>query len=112
MDFSLVTSIFDALRIPSPPKLILLEAQTLSSAHVPPYPPDMPALLVGIESHELASHLKDVLLTTYPKEHVVYVVSAGTKKEERVGELNADDFSEKTSLYLPPLEEGVSFESF
>jgi tetrapyrrole methylase family protein / MazG family protein len=112
MDFALIGQIFDVLHIPPPPKLILLEAQTLSSAHVPPYPPDMPALLVGIESHELALHVKDVLLTTYPKEHAVYVVSAGAKKEEGVGELNTDDFSEKTSIYLPPLEEGVSFESF
>ena len=47
MDFSLVKQTFDTLRIPPPSRLILLEAQTLSSAHVPPYPPDMPVLLDG-----------------------------------------------------------------
>ena len=112
MDFSLIAQTFEALRIPPPPKLILLEARTLSSAHVPPYPPDVPALLVGIESRELALHLKNVLLTTYSKEHVVHIVADGTKKEERLGEFNADDFSESTSLYIPPLGEGTSFESF
>ena len=112
MDFSLVAQTFDVLRIPPPPKLILLEAQTLSSAHVPPYPPDMPALLIRIESRELALHLKNVLLTTYPKEHVIHIVAEGTKKEARLGELNADDFSENTSLYIAPLGEGTSFESF
>lgn len=112
MDFSLIAQTFDTLRIPPPPKLTLLEARTLSSAHVPPYPPDMPALLIGIESRELTVHLKNVLLTTYPKEHLVYVVSEGKKKEEKLGELDADDFSENTSLYLPPLGEGTSFESF
>jgi tetrapyrrole methylase family protein / MazG family protein len=112
MDFSLIAPTFEALCIDPPPKLILLEARTLSSAHVPPYPPDLPALLVGIESRQLALHLKSILLATYPKEHVVYVVSEGKKKEEKLGQLNADDFSENTSLFIPPLGEGTSFESF
>src|SRR6266540_4099781 len=74
MDFMLVAKTFDVLRISPPPKLILLEAQTLASAHVPPYPPDMPALLINVDLHELALHLKNVLLTTYPKEHTIYMV--------------------------------------
>src|SRR5688572_10078400 len=112
MDFSLVVQIFDVLRLSPPPKLVLLEARTLSTAHVPPYPPDMPALLLEIKSHELVLHLKNVLLTTYPKEHAIHIVAEGMKKEARLGELNADDFSENTSLYIPPLEGGTSFESF
>jgi tetrapyrrole methylase family protein/MazG family protein len=112
MDFSLVAQTFDVLRLSPPPKLILLEARTLSSAHVPSYPPDLPALLIGVESRELALHLKNVLLTTYTKEHLVYLLSEGKKKEERLGNLDVDDFSENTSLYIPPLGEGTSFESF
>src|SRR5215216_4276552 len=112
MDFSLIAQTFDTLGIPPPPKLTLLEAATLSSAHVLPYPPDMPALLVRVESRDLALHLKNVLLTTYPKEHILHIVAAGTKKEEKLGELNFDDFSDNTSLYIPALGEGTSFESF
>src|SRR5688500_11299625 len=112
MDFSLVAQTFETLRIPPPPKLMLLEAQTLSSAHVLPYPPDVPVLLMEIESRELISHVKNVLLTTYPTEHVIRVIEEGKMKEERLGELDADDFSENTSLYIPPLGEGTSFESF
>lgn len=112
MDFSLIAQTFDVLRIPPPPKLILLEARTLSAAHVPPYPPDIPALLVGIESRELALHLKNVLLTTYPKEHLVYVVTEGKKKEERLEEVGDDNFSQLICLYVPPLEEWASFETF
>ena len=67
MDFSLANSVFDTLRIAPPSKLILLEAGTLSSAHVPPYPPDMPVLFTNINSQAIASQLKTVLLTTYPK---------------------------------------------
>src|SRR5215216_6772847 len=112
MDFSLIAPTFDTLGIPPPPKLTLLEAATLSSAHVLPYPPDMPALLVRVESRELALHLKNVLLTTYPKEHILHIVAAGTKKEEKLGELNFDDFSDNTSLYVPALGQATSFESF
>ena len=41
MDLELVSRVFETLRITPPSKLTLLEAQTLSSAHVPPFPPDM-----------------------------------------------------------------------
>lgn len=109
MDFVLVAQIFETLRIPSPSKLILLEARTLASAHVPPYPPDAPALLTGIDSPELALHVKDVLLTTYPEEHMVYVVKEGKKKEERLNEVGAE---EDFNLYVPAMGEGTSFESF
>ena len=111
MDFALVAQVFEVLRISPPAKLILLEAQTLSAAHVPSYPPDMPALLTNIDSAELALQLKNVLLTTYPKEHVVYAIADGKVKEGRVENI-ADGFSASTSLYIPPLGEGTSFESF
>ena len=112
MDFNLVAKIFEVLQISVPPKLILLEAQTLASAHVPPYPPDLPVLFTNIDSRELASHVKTVLLTTYPKEHVVFVVSAGEKKEDHLLELGDHEYAEAVSLYVPPLGEGTSFESF
>jgi tetrapyrrole methylase family protein / MazG family protein len=112
MNFTLVNQIFEVLRIPAPTKLILLEAQTLSSAHVPPYPPDMPVLLTNIDSPELALHLKNILLTTYPKEHVVYAVKEGKKKEVRLNEVIDDGDFESFSLYVPALAEGTSFESF
>lgn len=86
MDFSLITHAFETLRIAPPSKLILLEARALSSAHIPPYPPDMPALVTGVDSPELAAHLKSVLLTTYPGEHGVVWVRGGKKKEERVAD--------------------------
>jgi tetrapyrrole methylase family protein/MazG family protein len=112
MDFALVNQIFAALHIPPPSKLILLEAQTLSSAHVPPYPPDMPVLLMKIDSHELVLHLKSVLLTTYPPGHQVFVVAEGKKQEKRIEAISGDDFSESMSLYIPALGEGTSFEAF
>src|SRR6266540_2942680 len=111
MDFTLVAKIFDTLRISPPSKLILLDAQTLASAHVLPYPPDMPVLLTNVDSHELTLHLKNILLTTYPQEHVIYTVQDEMKKEERLSEFGNDEVSEGFSLYIPALGEGTSFES-
>jgi len=112
MDFSLVSQTFDTLHIPLPPKLILLEAPTLLSAHVPPYPPDMPALLTNIDSRELALHLKNVLLTTYPGDHTVQLVNGKEKKKGRLSDFGEDEFTQGFSLYIPALGEGTSFESF
>jgi tetrapyrrole methylase family protein/MazG family protein len=112
MDFSLVSQTFDVLLIAPPPKLILLEAGTLSSAHVPPYPPDLPVLFTNVASQAIASQLKKVLLTTYPMEHSVVWVESGKKKDERLSELSGDSFGEGVCLYVPALGEGTSFESF
>jgi tetrapyrrole methylase family protein/MazG family protein len=112
MDFTQVAKIFDVIGITPPSKLILLEAQTLASAHVPPYPPDMCVLLTNIDSLELALHVRDVLLTTYPKEHLIFIVEDGQKKEKSLIEFSEDEFPEAFSLYIPALGEGTSFESF
>lgn len=112
MDLSLAAQTFETLRIPPPSRLVLLEARTLASAHVPPYPPDMPVLLTGVDSPELAMQLRNVLLTTYPKEHLVQWVDGGKRKEERVDSLGEGSFSATTCLYVPALAEGTSFESF
>ena len=112
MDFTLVAKMFDVLEISPPSKLTLLEARTLSSAHVPPFPTDLPVLLTNVESRELALHLKNVLLATYSKEHMVSFVHDGKKKEESLSEFGSNGFSEGGSLYVPALGEGTSFESF
>lgn len=112
MDLSLVSQTFETLRIDPPSRLILLEARTLASAHVPPYPPDTPVILTGVDSQELASHLKSVLLTTYPKEHEISVVDGGKWKVERIGDLGGEIGSAVSCWYVPALGEGTSFESF
>jgi tetrapyrrole methylase family protein/MazG family protein len=112
MDFSFIAKTFDTLRLTPPSKLILLEAQTLSSTHVPPYPPDMPVLLVGIDSVDLMHHLKTVLLTTYPTDHLVYWVNDGNHREEMLDTWSGLGISKLACLYIPALEEGTSFESF
>jgi tetrapyrrole methylase family protein/MazG family protein len=110
MDFALVARTFETLRIPPPSKLTLLEAQTLSAVHVPPFPPDIPALIVGVNSQELALRVKRVLLAVYPEEHEVKAVESGEWTDVKLGKF--ESFSHDTCLYIPSLGEGTSFESF
>ncbi len=110
MDLALVSHVFETLCIPPPSKLTLLEAQTLSSAHVPPFPPDVPALIISIDSQELALQVKKVLLAVYPQEHEVKIVENGKWSDLKLG--GFESFSPNACLYLPSLGEGTSFESF
>ncbi|HLO27565.1 MAG TPA: nucleoside triphosphate pyrophosphohydrolase [Anaerolineales bacterium] len=112
MDFTLAAQTFQTLQLSPPPKLVLLEGKTLASAHVPPYPPDLPVLITNIDSRELALHLKDVLLTAYPKDQAIYVVRGSDRREEVLSEVSGDGFSKGSCLYVPALSEGTSFESF
>ncbi len=112
MDFSLAARIFEVLRVPPPPKLILLEAQALSSSHVAPFPPDMPVLITNIHSAEQFLHLKKMLLSTYPKKHIVHLVNNDQKTDEELDDLNDHGFSGPSCLYISPLGHGTSFESF
>ena len=111
MDFSLLPQIFATLRIDAPSRLLLLDARTLTGAHVPPFPPEIPALLVGVDSPELAAHIREVLLAVYPKEHEIILVEGRRSKVERIGDLRLLTF-DPVCLYVPPLPEGTAFESF
>jgi len=114
MDFSLIASAFDVMKIAPPARLTLLDAQTLSAAHIFPAPPDIPALLYGFDSAELFLRVKKILLAVYPKEHEVSIVVDLKLKVERLDSLQPSSFNPQPStlLYLPPLGAGTSFESF
>lgn len=112
MDLTLLPLIFETLRLTPPPRLTLLDARTLSSVHYPPFPPDIPALLMGLDSPELVLQVKDVLLVIYPKEHLLNLVEGQRSKVESLNDLGQGEFSTSTCLYLPALAEGTSFESF
>jgi tetrapyrrole methylase family protein/MazG family protein len=112
MDITLVSSVFDTLQITPPSKLVLLEAEMLADVHVPPYPPDMAALFTGIDTKPAASQVQIVLLTTYPPDHIVFSVVGGVSNATRLDAVDAQETYTGICLYVPPLEEGTSFESF
>ncbi|HLF87903.1 MAG TPA: nucleoside triphosphate pyrophosphohydrolase [Anaerolineales bacterium] len=100
------------------PRLILVDAFELASAHHPPFPPDFPVLIAQIHSRHMASEVKLTLMAHYPDEFPVQLVHAAGMPEERVESLPLYEIDRSphtgllTSLYLPPLGEYTSFESF
>ncbi len=114
MDFNLIAFAFDVMNIPAPEKLTLLQARTLSAAHIFPAPPDIPALLCGLDSPELAAQVQKVLLTVYPKEHDLTLIEGQKPQSVKLDALSSLSFTPHPSslLYIPPLGEGASFESF
>jgi tetrapyrrole methylase family protein/MazG family protein len=98
--------------------MAILDALEIASAHVPSFPPDSPALIAQVYSRSVASELKLTLMETYPDEHPIRLIHAAGTSRLLVEDLplHAIDQSQSigllTSLYLPPLEKGTSFEAF
>lgn len=114
MDLTLVSTVFETLRLEPPPKLILLEAQEFASLHFPPAPPDVDTLILGMDARGLAARVKNVLRAIYPPEHQVSIVEGRRSKAVRLGDLEPStiDFHPSVCLFVPSLGEGTSFESF
>ena len=115
---SFIEPTFTALGIDPLPHLAILDALELVTAHAPPFPPDAPALIAQIHSRVVANELKLTLMETYPDEHPVRLVHAAGTPQELVEELPLHTIDQSqsigllTSLYLPPMEKGTSFEAF
>jgi tetrapyrrole methylase family protein/MazG family protein len=108
---------FAALAMGCPPGLVLWDAIALGQMHVPPFPPDVPALVSHMHSKGVASEVKGVLGSAYPGTHVVKLIHATSASGRKVESLPLSDIdgrgslSALTSLYVPPLEVGTSVEA-
>jgi tetrapyrrole methylase family protein/MazG family protein len=115
---SFLESAFSALGLDPYPRLTLFDAMELSTAHVPAFPPDAPVLIAQIYSRLVASEVKMTLNAIYPDGHPVRLVHAAGTKDELVEELSLYEIDRSehigllTSLYVPSLGEGTSFEAF
>jgi tetrapyrrole methylase family protein / MazG family protein len=107
-----------ALGIDPLPHTILIDALELVDMHMPPFSPEAPALIAQIHSPLIASNVKLTLMEVYPDDHPVrYAHAAGTEKVKvedlplyKIDQTTHIDIT--TTLYVPPLEPGTSFESF
>lgn len=115
---SFIEPVCAALGLDPYPRCALVDALELADAHVPSFPPDMPAIIAQMYSRLVAAEVKMTLNAVYPDEHPVRLVHAAGTPEECVEELclYEIDRSERigllTALYVPPLGEGTSFEAF
>jgi len=109
---------FTALNLDPLPQTVIVDALLLASALVPPFPPDAPALIAQIYSTSVASDVKLTLMEVYPDEHPVKLVHAAGSRLQVVESLPLFEIDRSThiglltTLYLPPLQSGTSFEAF
>ncbi len=109
---------FSALQLDPYPKLTLFDALELGGTHVPAFAPDIPVLVAQVYSRLVASEVKLTLNTVYPDEHPVYLVHGAGTADELVEQLKLFEIDRSahigllSCLYVPPLGEGTSFESF
>jgi tetrapyrrole methylase family protein/MazG family protein len=109
---------FSALGLDPYPRITLFDALTLGQGHVPTYAPDQPALIAQIYSKLVAAEVKSTLTAIYPDQHPVRFVHGAGTPDQVVEELALYEIDRSahigllSSLYVPPLGEGTSFESF
>jgi len=115
---SFLEPLVTALGIDPFPHTALVDALEVATAHVPPFPPSVPAILAQIHSRAVASDVKLTLMSTYPDEHPVRLVHAAGTPQALVEDLalyeidRSEQIGLLTALYVPPLGKATSFEAF
>jgi tetrapyrrole methylase family protein/MazG family protein len=115
---SFIEPCFSALQLDPFPHTALVDALELAVWHVPPFPTNVPALITQIHSSAVASEVKLNLMSLYPDEHQVALIHAAGTSDQLVESLplyqidRSEHIGLLTALYLPPLDEGSSFEAF
>lgn len=109
---------FTALGIDPFPKAALVDALELAQLFMPPFPPDVPALIAQLHDRAVASEVKLTLMEVYPDDYPVQLVHGAGTTEVTVESipLYEIDRSQKigllTTLYLPALDLAAAFEAF
>ena len=115
---SFLEPVFTALKLDPYPKLTLFDAIELGRANIPHFAPDAPVLVAQVYSRLVASEVKLTMTSVYPDEHPVKLVHAVGTADEFVEELKLFEIDRSehigllSCLFVPPLGEGTSFESF
>jgi tetrapyrrole methylase family protein/MazG family protein len=100
------------------PEIILIDALEFGHLHVPNFPTNIHVVITQINTQIIAHKVKTTLLAIYPDTHPVKFVNSAGSVNEIVEELllknidKSEDINTLSSLYVPPLEKGSSFEEF
>lgn len=115
---SFVEPVLTCLGLDALDGLQLVDATELAARHHPPLNPDRPTLVGQLYGRHLASDVKLTLLNLFPAEHPVVLVRGAGTAEEKVTTLplceldRSEEIDHLTTLYLPPLPQASSLESF
>ncbi len=110
-----VDAVLGALPLASYLKLFVCSADSLAKAHIPPFPPDVPALITGVATLKARRSVQTLLQTAYPPEHPVELFILAPRPRQSSLPLrslaNVVADAADASLYVPALEAGASLEA-
>ena len=112
---SSLDAVISALPSDALQRLFLCSASSLARSHIPPFPPDAPALITGVGSIAARAVLLAVLQTAYPARHMVEFFSidldAPCLRLPLAELVRIESDGPDAWLYLPPLGAGTSLEA-
>lgn len=109
MNLTGIQKIIETLNLGSESKLSLVDGSASAAWHVPPFPPDAPALILGLGGLELEACHR-ALAAVYPADFNLRLLVSEHKAETIP--LSALAGRRAAALYLPALDPGASFEAF
>ena len=89
----------------------------LAVSYAPPFPPSLPAIIVGMNTEEMAASIKKNLSHTYPLSYGVTIFGYDKDGKWRSIQFSLEHVSSNPIramgiLYIPPMGKDTSFESF
>lgn len=109
MDLNAIQAVIITLGLESVSMLTLVDGAELAAAHVPPFAPDAPALVLGLERQELAD-FRRALSAVYPQDFLLKLVAVGGQVDSFP--LSQLDGRTGAALLVPALGRGTSLEAF
>ena len=90
----------------------VFRASDATGKHVPPFPPDLPALIVNFNSLEDLSAVKHMLAASYPDGHEIRLIYDNGKEPGSIELKGLPQDQIPQALLVPALSKGHSFEAF
>jgi tetrapyrrole methylase family protein/MazG family protein len=105
-----IISAISALRLEALPQLTLVQAAAMRAAHMPPFPPDCPALVLGLDDPAGLDGIIRALRAVYPPDFALQLLDMnGNVQPLTLAQL---DGQSGQALFIPALAAGASFEAF
>lgn len=106
-----------ALMLENIASICLMEASSLEKLHVPPFSPEMDALIVGIKSRETTNTIMKILGAVYPSEFKVKGITLSANSPDVAYEFPLTDLVNECAegeyaIFIPALPPGSAFEKF
>jgi tetrapyrrole methylase family protein/MazG family protein len=115
MSIPTLDSILSALGLEAGSTLTVFDARQAADRHLPPFPPDLPTLLVHLDGPGALTALVPTLAAVYPGAHRVQLVEAAVGNTLSIREVPLADLAASgpaIAIFLPALAQGNSFEAF